>query len=162
MGLRGVLSKSVEQIKSDDVELSIPKAGIDLDPIVQEEWDDFWLSKVSRFTDDVDMGTLRRLFTYRNEWTTLQRTWIEMDDDSRIVEGSNRADALRSHPFADRLDKLEKLMLPLEDRFGLSPLSRARLGIEVGQHQLTWRQVQQGTYSSRTELPVGTAGELGT
>lgn len=164
MGLRGPLSRTVEQVKPDTEVLAIPEHRIaDLDVVVQEEWDDFWLSKVSRFTDDVDMGSLRRLFIYRNEWVHIMRSWARMDDDERVTEGSNRRDALRMHPFADRLVKLEKLMLPLEDRFGLSPLSRARLGIEVGQHALTWRQVQQVQNHEPgrgSALPVGTAREL--
>jgi len=164
VGLRGPLAKSAQQIKADDAAAVIPHHGITkIDPVVDQEWNDFWLSQVSRFTDEVDMGTLRRLFIYRHEWFTIMRAWMDMPDSERVTEGSRNADSLRLHPFADRLDKLEKLMLPLEDRFGLSPLSRARLGIEVGQQHLTWRQIQQvqsSEPSRASALPVGTAREL--
>lgn len=166
MGLSGPLTRAAEQLKADDTPVLIPQPGIDLVPLVQDEWDDFWTSKVSRFTDDVDMGSLRRLFVYRNEWMQLAIQWAGFEGDERFVEGTNRANAIRLHPLGARMAKLEALMLPLEDRFGMSPLSRARLGIEVGSLHLTWRQVQQsdspsvGVAPVHSSLPVGGSREL--
>jgi len=157
MGLRGPLERAAELIRPeiDDVVI-IPEHGIeDMEHVVALEWDDFWRSKVSRFTDDVDMGTLRRLFTYRNEWVHIAKLWADLDDEERLVAGSRNEDAVRLHPYATRLAKLEALMLPLEDRFGLSPLSRARLGIEVGSLHLTWAQIsQQAANQAAIEKPV--------
>lgn len=164
MGQRGPLTRAAEQIKEDDAPVLIPQPGVELDPLVLEEWEDFWQSKVSRFTDDVDIDTLRRLFIYRNEWVQLAREWALLPADERVTEGSRNSGAVRLHPFASRMDKLESMMLPLEDRFGLSPLSRARLGIEVGSLHLTWRQLQQTETAKAVDagavpsgLPVGGA-----
>ena len=154
MGLRGPLTREAELIRQDEDAVVVPSPGVELDPMAQQEWEDFWHSKVSRYTDDVDMGALRRLFVYRNEWYQLMSAWMalpenseEMEDGNttpgRLVAGSRNADAVRLHPYAQRLDKLEALMLPLEDRFGLSALSRTRLGIEIGSLHLTWAAVNQ-------------------
>ena len=166
MGLRGPLTRAAEQIHDDSEEILIPEHGIEaIDTLVLEEWNDYWRSKVSRFTDDVDMGAIRRLFMYRNEWVTLAREWLTMpaelttdDTQGRLVAGSRNAEAVRMHPFAQRMDKLEAMMLPLEDRFGFSPLSRARLGIEVGSLHLTWQQLRQSEESRQLVQGLAPAG----
>lgn len=48
---------------------------------------------------------------------------------------------------------LEALIAKLEDKLGLSPLARARLGIEIGQAQLTWAEVMKG--GARGEVASG-------
>ena len=60
---------------------------------------------------------------------------MEIVRQTLVVRGSK--DQLRLNPVADLVTKLETIILRLETELGLTPMSRARLGIATGQAQLT-------------------------
>lgn len=155
MGTRGPISRKSPRLVESDKFAPAPDEG--WHEITVQQWEDYWDSDVAGAAEEADLPLVYRLFRYRDEHTRLQMQWAGMADDERVTEGSNRKDALRLHPIADRMRHLEADMLKLEDRLGLSPLSRARLGIEVGNAQITWDQVNKKLESApaRSALPVG-------
>lgn len=126
---------------------------------LQSEWHDLWISPLADVIHEVDVPVLRRLFLYRQEHRDLMRAWRDMEPDERIIE--NRG-TTRMHPYEARIRNLETQMLAIEDRFGLSPASRARLELDISNSQLTWEQVRnqqsKGTRKSKAgaveSLPV--------
>jgi phage terminase small subunit len=163
MGLRGPLNEAGKiEILESRADRPVPPMPSDLHPQLQDEWRIYWNSDVAKAADEVDIPMVSRLFTYRDEWLRHRVAMATMPEDQRIVAGSRNADALRIHPFADRMTKLEGEISKLEDKLGLSPLSRARLGIEIGQQRLTWNQLAKaatgngviGSSPDLTGLPV--------
>lgn len=163
MGLRGALARN-DSVKLVNDEVDIPAPPPDLHPELERQWFEYWTSDVARAADVVDIPLIRRLFCYRDEWHRTNIAYRLLPEDERVVAGSRNADALRMHPFTKRLADLEDMIQKIENQLGLSPLSRARLGIELGQAKLTWAQVQKAAgapvSSGATALPVGRVEEL--
>lgn len=91
------------------------------------EWADYWQSDVSGLVNAAsDVSGLRRLFTYRDEHARAAASFRK----ERLSLGSQGQ--VKLSPMGDLMMKLEKLMLPLEDRYGLSAFARLRLGAELG------------------------------
>lgn len=154
MGLRGPLGDDTSvEVTGGLGYVPEPPPGLHED--VVDDWETYWTSGTANVVDEVDIPMVRRLFLYRDEHYRLGLLWGEMGTDERVVEGSRHKDSLRLHPFGDRMKDLEALIAKLEDKLGLSPLARARLGIEIGQAQLTWAEVMKG--GARGEVASGHA-----
>lgn len=115
-----------------------------------ESWHQYLAAPEARATTITDLPALRRLFGYRDAWLRTSQqlaelppeddmTWETVDDDN-VLEGYVRKRGVITtgstgqpvlHPLTKLLGSLEAQMRPLEDRFGLNPLYRLRLGITV-------------------------------
>ena len=80
---------------------------------------------------DADRGGLERWIRYVDEWARVRRAFVS----SRVVEGSTGQPVL--NPLAGYIRQLEDAIHRLEERYGLTPYARTRLGIAVGQAKLT-------------------------
>ena len=83
------------------------------------------------------MPTIRRLFELYDQ----RERAMEIVKQTLVVRGSK--DQLRLNPVADLVTKLETIILRLETELGLTPMSRARLGIATGQAQLTLEEINE-------------------
>jgi hypothetical protein len=90
------------------------------------EWFEFWDDEISSLVRPGEFSAVKRLFDYRDEHARALRDYRA----ERVTPGSKGQ--RRLSPMFDALQKLEKMMLPLEDRFALSSLARLRLGVELG------------------------------
>jgi P27 family predicted phage terminase small subunit len=91
----------------------------------REAWAAFWSSPVAAAVDRVsDLATLVRLFELRDE---RERCWRAVRSE-RLVLGSKGQPAL--NPLCRRVSTLDREITALEDRFGLSPLARLKLGVQ--------------------------------
>lgn len=90
---------------------------------VAAEWDGFWRSDLAQVIAETDVDALWRLFQLRDDW---RRCAVEAARQP-FVEGSRGQPT--ENPLAKRADRLLGQIASLEDRFGLTPASRARLGI---------------------------------
>lgn len=159
MGLRGPIEDGAILEVADSEVRPVPAPPPDLRPDLYQEWQDYWTSPLSNVAHDTDVSSLRRLFTYRDEWFRLALAYAALSEEDRVVDGSRNSGALRTHPFGDRMLKLEGEITKLEDKFGLNPLARARLGIELGTAKKTWAELSQMAsgeqqQSTPTALPV--------
>lgn len=93
--------------------------------ITQDSWATFWKSDVALAVLPSDVTTLERLFELRDEVARLMRAAKKQ----RFVTGSMGQVVV--NPTYSTADKLHTKLRMLEDRFGLSPSARARLGVEV-------------------------------
>jgi P27 family predicted phage terminase small subunit len=103
----------------------------------QEAWRTYWRSDVARAATDEGLPTIRRLFELYDQ----RDRAMEIVRQTLVVRGSK--DQLRLNPVADLVTKLETIILRLETELGLTPMSRARLGIATGQAQLTLEEINE-------------------
>lgn len=158
MGTRGPLPEPTEVtvlppgVVGEGGELTLPTPPRGLLPVTRRRWVAFWESGLGRVVQEVGLPAVSRLFRYYDEWERLEK---EYRAGPRTVEGSQGQQVI--NPLADRLAKLEDLISRLEDKCGVTPLARARLGIAIGESKLTWQQVSRqgaGGQGNVPELPA--------
>jgi len=88
-------------------------------------WTAFWQSSASGLVAASDRPALARLFKLTDE---LDRT-TRAARRERIVEGSKGQPVLS--PLYQEARRLRSEVLALEERFGLNPLARLKLGVTV-------------------------------
>jgi len=110
----------------------LPRAGQPLMPSAEqswrvgtvERWQEFWMSPLAQQVETSDYGALRRLFGLYDE---LDRLWDAVEETGRVVVGSQGQP--RPNPLFKQVESFQAEARQLEDRFGLSPMARLRLGI---------------------------------
>lgn len=105
--------------------------------VTKDAWKTYWASEVSAAAQDVDLPGLRRLFTMLD----VQAACWARYEAQPYVDGSKGQPV--SNPALDDALKLERAVVALEDRLGLSPKARANLAISIGQAQLTAADLNQ-------------------
>lgn len=92
-------------------------------------WEAFWTSPVAAAVDRrSDMARLERWITTCDEY---ERARKQLRAEGRIVRGSTGQPAL--NPLAQYISQLEAQIRSTETEFGMTPMSRLRLGIAVGE-----------------------------
>ena len=72
-----------------------------------------------------DEGAFRRLFKLYDE---IDRLWEAIEETGRVVPGSQGQP--RPNPLFKQVEGFQAEARQLEDRFGLSPMARFRLGVQ--------------------------------
>lgn len=91
-------------------------------------WEQFWTSDVSQLVSPAsDAPALRRLFLLYDERERCQR---EAARTGRVVSGSTGQPTLS--PLYKHIGSIDSTITTLEDRFGLTPLARLKLGAQLG------------------------------
>lgn len=90
-------------------------------------WTSFWSSPLATVVQrDTDAPAVRRLFGLRDERERMARVIRKQ----RVVLGSRGQ--LRANPLYAQMIALDAELRQLEDRLGLSPIARLRLGVTFG------------------------------
>jgi phage terminase small subunit len=94
-------------------------------PEVAEAWHEFMSSPLAgpKVFKSTDLPALRRLFRYRDR---LLHASLQFEEQPTTT-GSMGQDVLS--PWAAEIHRIEAEIQKLEDRFGLTPLARLRLGV---------------------------------
>ena len=95
-------------------------------------WDEYWSSDVARAVSIEDLPALTRLFRLRNEWETIR---VLVEKSGELIRGSMKQLVL--NPLYKRMDATGAEIRQLEDRYGMNPMSRARLAVSLGDIQRT-------------------------
>jgi hypothetical protein len=105
----------------------------------REHWAAYWQSVVAPSADiTTDTWlTVRTLFRSLDE---IERGYRLMRKE-RMVKGSTGQ--LRVNPIAGYIAEREAAVFKCIEKLGLSPADRARLGMAIGQAELTWAQVNE-------------------
>lgn len=103
----------------------------------REAWDAYWQSDVAQVAQEVDMPAIRRLFEAYDQYERA----MKITKTALAVKGSTGQ--IRVNPVAEYAMKLDTQILRLENELGLTPMARQRLGIAVGQAQLTLAQINK-------------------
>ena len=120
---------TLEVVATDDVE-ALPAKPKWLKK-TKQDWVDFWAGSISAAVEVADRAMVYRLFDLRDRQA---RAWIRYDKQP-YVDGSQGQP--RANPAMADAMALEKAIIALEDRLGLSPKARAQLGVTFGQAQLS-------------------------
>jgi P27 family predicted phage terminase small subunit len=104
-----------------------PSAPSGLLKATREDWAAFWSSPLGALVVPADVPALRRLFTLYDERA---RAYRGLRQVGRLLE-TEKGTAL--NPLAGYLKSCDAEVRLLEDRFGLSPISRLRLGVALGE-----------------------------
>ena len=109
---------------------SVPAADQAWREVTVERWVAFWGSPLASQVESSDEGAFRRLFKLYDE---IERMWEAIEATGRVVEGSQGQP--RPNPLYKQVQEFQAEARQLEDRFGLSPMSRLRLGITFADAQ---------------------------
>lgn len=90
---------------------------------VREAWDELWSSQLVQALKPTDLPAMRRLFDLRDRWLAA----AEAFDAAPVTAGSMGQDTLS--PWAQEMHRLDAAIGKLEDRFGLTPMARLKLGV---------------------------------
>lgn len=89
-------------------------------------WDAFWTSDLAALVLDADRPALDRLFGMYDLRERMHRALLEQP----FTEGSTGQTVV--HPAAKELASLDGRIVALEDRFGITPMGRLKLGVVLG------------------------------
>lgn len=110
----------------------VPKPPKGLLKATLQRWRAYWLSPVSTAVDiGADGGRIERWIRAVDEWHRVGETFREQ----RLTTGSMGQAVL--NPLAAYLATLETTISRAEQELGMTPMSRAKLGIVIGQEALT-------------------------
>jgi hypothetical protein len=114
-------------------------------------WAAFWTSPQAAAALPSDLGGLERWIISLDEWTRAMRAFRK----ERIVEGSTKQPAL--NPLAAYIASREAAIRDAEEKYGMTPMARLRLGIAVGQAKLTAAELNRALAAD--DGPILESGE---
>jgi P27 family predicted phage terminase small subunit len=123
-------TKDVGVVPVDAKVRVLPSADLSWRETTVERWVTFWGSPLASQVEPSDEGAFRRLFWIYDE---LDRLREAIEVTGRVVEGSQGQP--RPNPLYKQVESFQAEARQMEDRFGLSPLSRLRLGITFADAQ---------------------------
>jgi hypothetical protein len=98
-------------------------------PATVAAWAAFWESSVAALVDrSSDLPSLRRLFLLYDKRARIER---EVATSGMVTIGSTGQLVL--HPLEKQLPVIDGQITALEDRFGLTPMARLKLGVTFGE-----------------------------
>lgn len=98
----------------------------DLSETIQRAWTNFWTSEISGLVLDADRPALHRLFEMYDQRERLMRAYRSKP----FTKGSTNQTVV--HPAAKEIASVDSRIQSLEDRFGITPAGRLKLGIILG------------------------------
>jgi P27 family predicted phage terminase small subunit len=104
-----------------------PDAPKGLLPATRRWWSAFWESRIAEMVEPSDIPAVTRLATLRDERERCYRSARK----NRLVAGYQGAAVL--NPLYKHMQALDSEIRQLEDRFGLSPMARLKLGVQFGE-----------------------------
>ena len=105
----------------------------------RELWERFWRSPIAQAVNiESDRPRLERWITYNDEWYRAMRGLRK----ERLVVGSTGQIVMS--PLAAYVVKLERQIAAVEEKFGLTPLDRMRLGISFGDARRSLADLNEG------------------
>jgi P27 family predicted phage terminase small subunit len=93
----------------------------------RQDWAEFWASPLGALIVAADVPALRRLFTLYDERA---RAYRGLREFGRLIDIEHGG---KLNPLAGYLKACDAEVRLLEDRFGLSPIARLRLGVALGE-----------------------------
>lgn len=125
--------------------IDTPAADASWLPDVVDEWHSFWSTDVAAAVRDSDLPALYRLWSLRD----LQRKLFAVGAETPLVAGSQGQTVI--NPALRQADNLSAEIRQLEDRFGLTPAARARLGLDTSKLQRSLDTINSEVVKSAEE-----------
>lgn len=130
----GLKADLVNRLLDADADLALPSLpavtwpeGKDWHPLARSRWGEMWESDVATSWERrADSGRLGRYIFNFDRWLKLSELMVGRE----VVKGSRGQ--VRANPLFGVLASLEGDLKATEEKFGLTPMDRMRLGIEIG------------------------------
>ncbi len=121
-------------------------------PETAEKWRDYWLSDMAVVIDmGTDYDTVERYFRLKNEELLAYQV---VEQEGRTVAGSQGQPV--EHPMLRYVSRIQGEMRQIADRIGLSPRSKAQLGIAI---KRAVRDLEQRSQEVQMHDGVSDAGD---
>ena len=124
-------------VEISDEGRSVPELPL-ADPRVEASnlWASFWSSDLSQVVEmDTDVNLVGRWIRYVDQW------YRAMDEfEARPMTAGSQGQT-RANPIFKVIEALERFIKDAESNLGLNPLARSKLGIAIGQGELTAQEV---------------------
>lgn len=129
--------------------------------LIIAEWYGIWSDSdwSQHIRAELHIPTLRRLYTYKNRWHTINNL---LDGQPVLVPGSRGNEV--KNPLFNELRELEDTILRMEKEFGMTLRSASLINLDLGQGELNWAELQLKKKKDRAaalssahvpELPTG-------
>lgn len=116
--------------------MQVPEPPDGLLPETVDDWGSYWSSDVAQAIEpDSDMPAVRRLFQLYDDHERARRAYVSQP----IVEGSQGQPVL--NPMGRVRESLQKEIRMLEDRLGMNPQARLKLGIQLTEATKSLNQI---------------------
>jgi P27 family predicted phage terminase small subunit len=125
-----------------------PSAPTGLLKASREDWAAFWRSPLGSLVVEADYPALRRLFTLYDERFRAYQGFRK----ARLVAGSMGQTVLS--PLFAAMKSMDAEIRALEDRFGLSPIARLRLGVALGEAAKSLEELNRGLDDDLDDEPA--------
>ena len=116
--------------------------------VTKEQWATYWQSEISVVACEVDLPVVERLHRRYDE---RERAYREVRKSGRLAVGSQGQKIL--HPLLKYIDQCEQEIRQLEDRLGLSPHARLKMGATLAGAKRTLEQVNAGLDGTEPDDP---------
>lgn len=127
-----------------------PAAPVGMLQAQRSSWQAFWRSPLALAVDEAaDLPALRRLWQIRDRRDRYERALRKQP----IVAGSQGQP--RANPLHQEIARLDAEIRQLEEKFGLTPAARARLGIQLGQARKTLEELNRQIVDASEEEDEG-------
>lgn len=147
-------------VLSPDQARKVPAAPKGLSKAAREVWRAFWKSPLGGAVDyQGDGPALRRWITLVDERDQIFARFVDGWED-RTVRGSMGQISL--NPLLKLEERYTREIMMYEDRFGMTPLARMRLGIAIGQahESLDGMRKRLADDPERRDVPAGEDGVI--
>lgn len=130
----------------DNLPIEAPPYPFGLRQRTKDIWDAFWSSPVARAVDyDSDRSALERWAKLTDRWF---RIMDQLEREDPTVAGTRGSTVL--NPLSQEQARLHTQIKDLEAQLGLTPMSRARLGLTAAEGQLVAAQLNAMVTSQST------------
>lgn len=146
LGHRARGQKPVSEVTAEIVVLPDPKPEWRED--TQEAWRNYWRSDLAALAIHTDAPSISRLFGMYDQYARA----MEVVARALVVKGSTGQ--IRTNPLAEHALRLDAAILRLEGELGLTPASRARMGIQIRRPMTQPRNAPTTTESPYAHLRV--------
>ena len=116
--------------------------------VTKQLWATYWQSEIAVVATAVDLAIVERLHRRYDE---RERAYREVRKSGRLAIGSQGQKVL--HPLLKYIDQCEQEIRQLEDRLGLSPHARLRMGATLAGAKRTLEQVNASLDGAEPEDP---------
>lgn len=110
--------------------------------VTKHEWDVLWKLPQAGVVQTSDEPALRRLFALKDDRERAMRAYRK----SPVVKGSTGQPII--NPLAKMAAQWDGEILQLEDRFGLNPLARIKVGLGLGEVSKTLEELSRAAYGN--------------
>lgn len=130
----------------------LPRPAKELLKVTRDWWEELWTSPLAGAMTPTDADAVGRLALLKDERERVYRE-IRKKGGKRLVMGSQGQPVL--NPLLKYMKDLDAEIRQLEDRVGLTPMARLKLGITFGQAQRSLADLNDGLEEDEDEEDDG-------